>query len=196
MNSQWCECTNNRQKASIKTQRIFLFFVVFSALASCQNRTQPIGLDSKAKTPCVAKCIEEAFSYFIAHEQDPDTSNFYALVFENGVPEFGLLNDTAICFYKLHTRYYEEWIKDSLIDSYKGIMMINQYKLVVFDENDVGEHFYNNSCLEPTDLNSLNLPSLEGLTLVMTLVLDDGKYLQWYDVQPEDWSPIKIQKLF
>lgn len=145
----------------------------------------------------MAKCIEEAFSYFITHfEEDTNTSNFYALEFQNGVPEFGLLNDTAICFCKLHTRYYEEWIKDSLIDYYKGTLMINQYKLVVFDKNDVGNHFYNNNCLELINLDSLNFPSSEGLTLVMTLVLDDGKYLQWYDVQPEDWSPIKIQKLF
>lgn len=174
-------------------KKIFLFFFIFLILLSCQNCTDNNEFTNNVETPCMAKCIVEAFSYFITHfEEDTNTSNYYALEFQNGVPEFGLLDDTAICFYKIRTEFYDGWIKDSLIDSYKGIMMINQRQLVVFDENDVGKQFYKNNCLEYIDLDSLEFPSSEEFALEMMLVLDDGKYLQWYDVKPDDWSPIKI----
>ena len=159
---------------------------IISILAiACYNNSESLTPVEDHLCTKLSPCIEDAFAYFIEHEENPDTSIIYLMEFLVG--EFGFpQDDTLICFCK----YY----KGQSTDGVKGIMTIGDYKLLVLDKQNVGYEFYNVDSLVDTDLSELCLPISEDVINCLTFVLDGDSCLGLLGCQPDDFVPIKIDR--
>ena len=124
-----------------------------------------------------------AFTYYIEHEEQIDTSTFYAIMFSKGEPGFSR-EDTLIGIMKM--------VEMMPMDGFKGMISIGGYKVLVFDIFNLGESFYISDSLEDVDLNNIPLSPCYGVEDFCTFVLDRGKYLRLIGVQPDDFESIKI----
>lgn len=163
-----------------------LIFTIFSILAAaCHNNSESEVPERKHACPKMSSCLEDAFAYYIKHENNPDTSTFYLMEFLVGASGFPQ-DDTLICFYAYNKR--------QLAEDFRGLMTIGDYKVLVFDKQNVGKNFYNIDSLIDTDLNKLCISSSENLIDCCAFVLDGDSYLYLLGCQPDDFLPIKIDR--
>ena len=164
-------------------KNVFVFTIII--LVSCHNNNTCMGeSEDRYLKPKLAPCIEEAFAYYIGSEDDHDTSYFYMMSFskgEPGCPE----NDTMLSFCKYHD--------NMLAIGLRGITNIGEYKLLVFDDKNVGKDFYNLDSLRAVDLGCCGLSYNEDIADCCTYVLDGSMYLKIWGIQPDDYVPIKIR---
>ena len=74
----------------------------------------------------------------------------------------------------------------------RGLMKLGEYKVLVFDEKGIGEDFYNRDSLKSVNLRDLNLPSSGNLIDYYVYILNGGKYMELWEMSPEDFDPIMI----
>lgn len=165
-------------------KRIFLYAALSLVLFSCRNgvetekESEPL-----APRPKVAKCIEEAFAYFIKHEINPDTATVYSMSFIKGEPEFPG-EDTMISFCP-HNRHMP-------IEGFKGLIYIQGYRIWVIDKKNIGNFFYTQDSLVKVDIDTLKLPTeIPGCAGFIVC----GDYLELWGCQPDDFERIKIDRL-
>lgn len=164
-------------------RRIVLCIIILIGVSSCNNSTDVVASSCKKPSSAVSQCITEAFLYFISHDERPDTSIFYKLSFLKGLQGFSK-EDTLIDYCRMLSGGDE--------NGYMGILYINGYKVLVFDEKKIGNDFYNADSLNVVDLKSLSLPTSENMFFCYTFVLDGGGELELLGCQPDDFVPIKI----
>lgn len=164
-------------------KKIVFVTAISFLLASCHDNTgiRHSGNERQLK---VSPCIEDAFCYFLEHEIDnPDTTIIYSMDFLKGCPGCPE-EDTLIGFCRMNENMPTVGLR--------GLMTIDGWQLLVFDEQRIGESFYSIDSLKEIDLNGLRL-STERLSICCTFVIDDG-FLHIWGVQPDDYMPIKIKR--
>ncbi|MBO4308063.1 MAG: hypothetical protein J5848_07125 [Bacteroidales bacterium] len=159
--------------------------VITLLTVACYNNSESEVLGRNGLCRKLSPCIEDAFAYYIKHEDNPDTSTIYLMEFLVGEPGFPQ-DDTLILFCACCNR--------QLADGIKGIMTIGEYKVLVFDKQNVGNKFYNVDSLVDIDLDRLCLPSSENLINCYAFVLDGDSNLYLLGCQPDDFVPIKIDR--
>ena len=165
-------------------KRMFLYAALSLVLFSCRNGVETEKeSESLAPRPKVAKCIEEAFAYFIKHERNPDTATLYSMSIMNGEPGFAI-EDTVICFGRQNI-YMST-------DGFKGQASIGNYKILVFDNKNIGGSFFNRAALETLALDTLEFPA-EASSFDCFIIRSEYLYLRGY--QPDDFERIKIDRL-
>ena len=95
-----------------------------------------------------------------------------------------MIGDTMVMFCKMN--------REMPMDGFKGFVKIKGFKVLVFDKYDFSFMFYNQDSLQTINLNSLSFPA--GDSYCCTFVVKDGILYVW-GVQPDDFSPIRIEKL-
>ncbi|MBP5515432.1 MAG: hypothetical protein J6X86_00640 [Bacteroidales bacterium] len=166
-------------------KKIIPFTLISLILFSCHNSTTSEEFVSKSTpTPKVAPCIEKAFAYFIGHEKNPDTSVCYVLEFLKGYLG-NELEHTRIAFGPMH--------KSMPLNGFKGLITIGDYKLLVFDESNIGTCFYNTDSLKNVDLSSLKFTP-EDTLLFLEYTISDG-FIDVVCVQPDDFISIEIDSI-
>lgn len=133
-------------------------------------------------SPRIHPCIEEAFSYYILHEVNPDPDTYYSMSFIKGEPEFPG-KDTMISFCR-HNKYMST-------EGFRGQTSIYNYKILIFDKKKIGEFFFNQDSLNKVDIDTLTLSSemssCDGFVIY-------NNYLYLWGCQPDDFVPIKIDR--
>ena len=85
-----------------------------------------IGYSNEEQLLKVSPCIEDAFYYFLKHENEtPDTDFVYSIDFMKGFPDRSD-KDTMIGFCRMN--------ENMPLDGLRGLLTIGEYKLLVFDE--------------------------------------------------------------
>ncbi len=159
---------------------------IFSILAAaCHNNCESTTPVREHSCPKLSPCLEKSFDYYIKHEDNPDTSTIYLMEFTVGEPGFPQ-DDTLIFFYAYNNRLPA--------DDLRGIMTIGDYKVLVFDKQNVGKNLYNIDSLRDTDLNRLCISSSEDLISCCAFVLNGDSCLNLLGRQPDDFVPIKIDR--
>lgn len=178
-----------KRKASLLQDSIPMNNKILTVVAiltvACHNNTEYVTVGEEQLSPKLSPCMEDAFAYFIKHEENPDTSTIYMMEFlvgELGFPQ----DDTLICFCMYDKRHSA--------DGLRGIMVIGDYKVLVFDKQNVGDEFYNADSLMDTDLSGLCLSSSEDMINCAAFVLDGSPYLELLGCQPDDFERIKIDR--
>lgn len=164
-----------------------IFLLLIGLLVSCHGN---VGLDvvgEKNSSTGISPCIKEAFTYFIEHEGHPDTSYLYSMEFLTGVPGFPV-EDTMLGFYMMSGSIP----MDNRKEAFKGFAIIDNYKVLVFDGQNIGIKFYDPDSLKWINLDSLNYPSVD-IVECCAYVLNGNNYLELVGVQPDDFVPIKIR---
>ena len=161
---------------------VFLLFIPI-ILASCKNNPKVKAVECQKESFKVRLCLEKAFAYVISQEHDADSSTAYVMEFLKGEPGFPP-KDTLICFCKSHEDYMPTGLR--------GLMKLGEYKVLVFDEKGIGEDFYNRDSLKSVNLRDLNLPSSGNLIDYYVYILNGGKYMELWEMSPEDFDPIMI----
>lgn len=165
---------------------IFILFV--GLFVSCQNNVRLDLVGEKNSSAGISQCIRDAFTYFIEHEDCPDTSYIYSMEFLTGVPGFPV-EDTMIGFYMMS----EGIPMDNRIEAFKGLAIIDNYKVMVFDGQNIGKKFYNSDSLKRTNIDSLKFPSVD-IVECCAFVLNGNDRLELVGIQPDDFVPIKINR--
>lgn len=165
-------------------KKIFSFILISFIVWSCHNNNSIEIAFKHVPAPKVAPCIEKAFFYFIEHECNLDTSIVYFMEFSRGYPS-SKLEDTMIVFGQMHERIP--------LNGFKGLVTIDDYKLLVFDESDIGTKFYDLDSLKKIDLSSHSF-STKNIMLVRDYIISDG-FLYLVGVQPSDFIPIKVEDI-
>lgn len=156
-------------------------------LVSCSNNYIFDESDDSIPNTNISPSIEKAFLYYIGHEDNGDTSNYYAIMFWKGEPGFPL-EDTLIAFMRL---------MDTLqLDGYKGMIFIGDYKVVIIDKLNIGDDFYLLDSLENVYLKAQKSSPSNDVVDCCTFVLDGGSNLHLLGVQPDDYEPIEIERIF
>ena len=153
--------------------------------SACYNNSDSVALGCKQSSPKLSPCIEDAFGYYIKHEDNPNTSTVYLMEFlvgESGFP----IDDTMICFSACHKR--------QIADGVKGVMTIGDYKVLVIDKQDVGGKYYNVDSLVDIDLIGPYFSSNVDVVKCCVFVLDGDSCLYVLGCQPNDFIPIKINR--
>lgn len=166
-------------------KKVLYISLISILVAACHGNTQPVAIGNNNMCLKLSPWLEEAFTYFIEHEKKPDTSTVYLMEFTLGEPGFPL-NDTLI--------YFCEYYKNHLTDGFMGIITIGDYKVCVFDKQNVGSKFYAADSLMDMDLNRLCLSPPEDLINCCAFILDGDTYLYLLGCQPDDFVPIKIER--
>lgn len=161
---------------------VFLIIDAF-LLISCNYHSSLEKPDNKPPHSTVSQFVNEAFQYFIEHEDTPDTSTIYKITFMSGVPGFSK-EDTLIEFCQM--------LADGDEKGLRGITHIDNYKVLIFDENKIGADFYNMDSVKEVDLNNLRLSTSEEMIACYAFVLDGSANLELIGCQPDDFVPIRI----
>ena len=163
-----------------------VIMTIFSMLAAaCHSNYKSEAMGKNHQHPKLSPCLEDAFAYYISHEDKPDTSTIYLMEFLVGEPGFPQ-DDTLICFYAYNNK--------QVADDLRGLTTIGDYKVLVFDKHNVGKKFYNIDSLRHTDLDNFCIPPSENLINCCAFVLDGHSYLHLLGCQPDDFVPIKIDR--
>lgn len=162
-----------------------IIFIISILATACHNDFESVIPTEELLCSKLSPCIEDAFAYYINHEENPDTSTIYMMEFMVGEPGFSL-DDTLICFCVCH-----KWL---VANGVKGIMAIGDYKVLILDENDVGRECYNEDSLINIDLDRLCLSSSEDVVDCCVFVRDGDSCLHLLGCQPDDYVPIKIER--
>jgi hypothetical protein len=101
----------------------------------------------------------------------------------SGVPGFSK-EDTLIEFCQM--------LADGDEKGLRGITHIDNYKVLIFDENKIGADFYNMDSVKEVDLNNLRLSTSEEMIACYAFVLDGSANLELIGCQPDDFVPIRI----
>ena len=152
-------------------------------LISCNYNSSLEKPDNKPPCPTISQFVNEAFQYFIEHEDAPDTSTIYKMTFINGASGFSE-EDTLMEFCQM--------LADGKEKGLRGLIHIEDYKVLIFDEKKIGTSFYNMDSVKEVDLNNLRLSTFEDIICCCAFVLNGGKYLELIGCQPDDFIPIKI----
>ena len=166
-------------------KKIGVTFIISIFAIACHNNSKYVTSGEEQLCPKLSSCIEEAFAYYIKHEENPDTSTICLMEFlvgEYGFPQ----DDTLICFCMYDNRHSS--------DGLKGIIAIGGYNVLVFDKQNVGKEFYNVDSLVDTDISELCLSIPEDAIDCCAFVLDGNPYLYLLGCQPDDFVPIKIDR--
>lgn len=164
------------------------FFLLFIGLSvSCHDNVRLDVVGEKNSSTGISPCIKEAFTYFIEHEGHPDTSYIYSMEFLTGVPGYPV-EDTMLGFYMMS----EGMPMDNRIEAFKGFAIIDNYKVLVFDSQNIGKKFYNSDSLKWINLDGLTYPSVD-IVECCAYVLNGNNHLELVGVQPDDFVPIKIR---
>lgn len=161
---------------------VFLIINVF-LLISCNNNSGLEKPDNKPPCPTVSQFVNEAFQYFIEHEDTPDTSTVYKMTFIRGASGFPE-EDTIMEFCQM--------LADGNEKGLRGIIHIGDYKVLIFDEKKIGTNFYNMDSVKEVDLDNLELSAFEDIISCYAFVLDGGNDLELIGCQPDDFAPIRI----
>lgn len=97
--------------------------------------------------PTLASCLEEALSWFIEHENYTDTSYFYSISFHEYNEKLCVWDDTLILIGKPNKLFPKE--------GFKGYTTVGDFKLLVFDKQDLGKSFFNQDSLKSINLDSI-----------------------------------------
>lgn len=165
-------------------KKLVIFLAASILISSCRNIIGHDGLDYTEPSSGVSSCIEEAFYYYIDQENDSDTACFYSIDFLIEVPGFPL-NDTLIGIYRMND--------NSPMDGFKGVTNIGNYKILIFDKNDVGGDFYISDSLRKLSLNNLSFTSFDSLIYCCSFILNGSHNLELIGCQPDNFTPIKIR---
>lgn len=166
-------------------KNVLIIVLTFFLFISCQNKPNISLPNGEYDQAPLAPCINEAFAYFIKYEEGYDeaidTSAYYELDFWYMEPEFPI-NDTIIWMGRRNSRMPT--------DGFKGYTTIGNYKLLVFDKNNVGHYFYNQDSLKYINLDSLSFTT--ATSSGPAFVVHDSLLLI-YNRQPDGYEPIKIR---
>lgn len=167
-------------------KRIFLYAALSLVLFSCRNGVETEkGSEPLAPRPKVAKCIEQAFSYFIEHETDSSKDTIYSMEFVKGLSGFPA-DDTLIVFFKRTVNMSKE--------GFRGYITLNDYQVLIFDKDNIGECFYDSDSLKDIDVHALRLSS-QKIVLGDAYILNGSDHLNLTGYNPHDFLPIKIDRL-
>ena len=121
-----------------------VIFCISLLLVSCNNgmNENPILIQ-----PTLSSCIEEAFTFFIKYEKHPDTTGYYSISFHKDIEELGVWDDTLILIGKPNGFFPK--------DGFKGYATIGDFKILVFDKQNLGGSFYNQDSLKSIDLDNI-----------------------------------------
>ena len=122
----------------------FGIFCMFLLLISCHcgMLEKPIQIQ-----PTLSPCLEEAFSWFIGNEEHPDTASFYSISFHKDNEEFCVWDDTLILIGKPNELFPKE--------GFKGYATIGDFKILFFDNQNLGGSFFNQDSLKCIDIESI-----------------------------------------
>ena len=150
---------------------------------SCHNNSELKETECLPRSsPRILPCIEEAFSYYIKHEVNPDTDTYYSMSFIKGEPEF-TGSDTMISFCR-HNKFMSQ-------EGFIGQTSIYNYKILVFDKKNIGDSFFNRDSLSKVDIDTLTVSSEISYCDVFVIM---NNSLQLIGCQPDDFVPIKIDR--
>ena len=155
--------------------------IIALLVSSCNTNVKVDNSDTFSPKPNVAPCIKEAFDYFVLSEH-ADTSAIYSIRISIGYFEYQF-NDTTIGFHRTN--------KADPTDGLRGLTTIGGYRVLIFDEHDIGGRFYNPDSLKDVELDKLKL-STDSIELHLVLVIDDG-FLWQLGCQASDFVPIKVK---
>lgn len=108
--------------------------------------------------------------------------------FLTGAPGFPV-EDTMIGFYMMS----RDIPMDNRIEALKGFAIIDKYKVLVFDNQSIGKHFYNSDSLKRINFDSLKFPTVD-IVECCAFVLNGDDHLELVGCQPDDFVPIKINR--
>lgn len=164
-------------------KKIFFAITHLLLIVSCRNNAvfeENCSVEQQRK---VSPCIEDAFFYYLEYDNDSaDTSFIYSMDFLKGVPG-GSTEDTMIVFYRMN--------ENMPTNGLRGLITIGNFKLLVFDEQKIGESYYNVDSLKGIDLGECRL-STDDISVGCSFIIGDSCLDVW-GVQPDDYEPIKIR---
>lgn len=169
-----------------KTLLIFNFLLIFVA---CRDGHTSLEFDTPLDTACIESCIEEGFRYYIKdmnrdNLSTPDTE-YYCVIFT----KFCNDRDTMVLIVRYRNDAYKE--------GYKGCAAIGRYKVLVFDEDNLGSDFYKINLLKndkPCDSGAYPRGSEDELLMALGMIKHDSVFDFFGCIPPDDWEPIPIRR--
>lgn len=165
---------------------IFSFLLVFVA---CSDSHTSLEVDTPLDTVCIESCIEDAFKYYLQN-----------------VDKYNPCLKESVCYYVQFYKY--AGCRDTMVDigryrinaypkGYKGCTEIDTFKVLVFDEDDLGGDFYNTNLLEKDEPCISDMPSRDSndeILFGLGMVVQDSVINWRQGVLPDNWKPIPIRK--
>ena len=160
----------------------YICIIVCILLVSCINNTSFEGCNEEQTEEAVSLCIKEAFDYYLKLVGAlNDSSVYYMVEFGRQFPTYPD-SDTMITIGKLNS-YMST-------DGLKGMTLVCNRKIIIFDEYGIGGNYYKMDSLEIIDTDSLFLPNEMSLCCSFTI---EGCYLRLAGIPPSDYEAIKIR---
>lgn len=86
---------------------------------------------------------------------------------------------------------------DAYKEGYKGCAAIGRYKVLVFDEDNLGSDFYKINLLKndkPCDSGAYPRGSEDELLMALGMIKHDSVFDFFGCIPPDDWEPIPIRR--
>lgn len=124
-----------------------LYFDIFCmsllTISCCNGKNdEPIQIQ-----PALSSCLVEAFTCFIENEKNPDTIYYYSISFHKDDEELCVWDDTLILIGRPNEYFPQEGCK--------GYATLGNFKLLVFDKQNLGASFFNQDSLKSIDLDNI-----------------------------------------
>lgn len=166
-----------------------LIFILLPVFVTCRDGRSSLLLDAPQDTVCLESCIEEAFEYYLQSVDKYNPCIVEPVYYFVRFTMFGDGLDTMV----LISRHRN----DASTEGYKGCTAIREYKILVFDEDNLGSDFYNINFLKkeyPCDSGAysgwIGNELMEGLGMIIR----DSVFDFFGSILPDDWKPIPIYK--
>lgn len=165
-----------------------LIFILLPVFVTCRDGRSSLGLDAPRDTACMESCVEEAFDYYL-----------------QSVDQYNPCMAEPVCYF---VRFAIWGGRDTMVlvsrhrngasvEGYKGCAAIRGYKILVFDEDNLGGDFYNIDFLEkeyPCDSGTCSRGSGDERMEGLGMIVRDSVFDFLGSIPPDDWKPIPIHR--